>query len=240
MKRSYLNKIFIFLFLLCTPELGHGFPGNVTEWELNNIELTPNDVMTTTGRDPFIVFKPVNKPLCEAGIAHFVIEFLDRTMPSRPFSMELFWHSKYDSNRFTEKNKAFLILIPPTSGDIINFYVRLDRLIPYVYSTESDLNELRLDFPSNFKLKFKILNAQILPNDHVPSYSTEVKTLYRLHPGHFLRLDIGIPLICKIFKDGFHRLWLDPVFTMIWLLIILSLLIAIRFASKNPAFLKKN
>jgi hypothetical protein len=233
MQKSPVRFILFFL-LFSIPGICNAFPGTVDEWQLNDLVQGPDGSLATTGRDPFIIFSLVEKPRCEAGIIHYVIEFLDGTTPIKPFSMELFWRSKYDFIGFTEKYKVYFVLSPPKAGNTIDFYVPLGRMIPYVNTLENDLYELRIDFPPGLPLKFKILNAETLPNGEVPPNSIAANSLYRLAPERFLQLETAIPLICEIFRDGFHRLLLDPFFLIVWTIIILSLLITIRSTSKKP------
>ena len=230
MEKIKFNSLIVFLIFISLPGVGVCFPGSVNEWQLHDlVAQETNDLIISSGGDPYIVFAPMDKPKCTVGAVRFVIEF--EAMPLKPFLMEFFWRSKHNS--FSERRKVIFVLNPPKREERIDFVIRVDEILPYVHALESDLHNIRLDFPSDMPLNFRILNAETLPRGLVPAQSVVAKTLYRLPPERFLRSDTAIPVVIKIFKDGFGRMFIDPIFLTFWIGSILSLLFFIRQVSKS-------
>lgn len=222
MKRLSINILHLLL-LLSLPQLcPAGEQGMVREeWKLNQIQQTPSGFMQRSGRDPYIVFPPMEATNYD--ITGVVMEIAFNPMPEKPFLMELFWCLDYEG--FSEYRKVFFVLLPEKKGDTITFFVPLNN--------QGGFRQFRLDFPRDIETSFQVKRFEIVTDQQIAEDVKRIEPFYKLTVTETRTPGVIIPYILHGIQHGLSRLLKDPAFLIVWVLLIFGALVTTRIISRD-------
>ncbi|NND81898.1 MAG: hypothetical protein HKN50_05670 [Gammaproteobacteria bacterium] len=210
---------------------------------LRNLERDKDGFLANVGSDGYLVLTELNKSRDQACGLLLDLEF--KAPMARPGIFDIFWRSA--GQGFSESRKAFVIINQTLSTERTRFFIPLCKLYQFSGnlnrpSEQGNLDALRIDFPGNKDVAIKFHAIELLDGsamlqrlETMPVDERLLEPYERVSAGAFTSLDVAVPKLYFAFKEGLHRLTLDRIFLVVWLLIILLLFGLLLRSFRRPA-----
>lgn len=216
----------------------------VKQKNLRNLSMDQDGFIKNISTDGYLSFRDLNQSRSDMCGVQLDLEF--KSGLSKPAIFEIFWHSM--NAGFSEQRKAFVIVNHRDADQRRTFLIPLCKLYHFSGNVnqaahQNRIGGLRIDFPANRITELKFHSIVTVSADELAqsfaqdsANTTMLEPYERVNARAFTSFDVILPKLYFALEEGLTRMKYDKVFTLVWALLIFSLLgLIIRSVISRPS-----